>query len=529
MSQAPLNLTSDSPPPGQALATATFPLRVSANGRYLEGQNGVPFRIQGDSPWDASVVMNQSEWIQYLDDRKSKGFNTVVLLLTDPVRYDPISTAPHARGAGGALPFLKNTAGGTWDGDPIFAGDFNAHQPAPGNFDADFSSPNGTYFAWIDTMITLAQARGIVVMVSMCYLGFANGAQDGWWRTLNNSANTQAKSFGFGQFLGNRYKNFTNIVWVAGGDMAPAPGAEGSVRALKILDGIRAAGDTHLRAGHWVHDYLSTDVAAFAPSMDLEGVYSHGPYPVRGPTYARSLLGYSQQPARPAIFLETNYENEHGATAADIREYMWGAELSTVGGVMFGNSPLWKVGPGWQSALGSVGSFDMMRLGAVLDSSPWYQLVPSGLAGTKTIITSGTGTFTSMANVGDSESGGDDWVPSAATPGGTHIVAYVPHVHQGPIGVDMTVLSSTSRARWYDPTNGTLVAIGNFPPTGTRLFTVPGTNSGGGKDWVLLLDPVSVAVPAMSTWSLAVLSILLLAAGCRRRWWVSRSLYGLAT
>src|SRR6185369_8969695 len=33
----------------------TFPLKVSANGRYLVDQNNVPFRIQGDSPWDLLV------------------------------------------------------------------------------------------------------------------------------------------------------------------------------------------------------------------------------------------------------------------------------------------------------------------------------------------------------------------------------------------------------------------------------------------------------------------------------------------
>ena len=89
--------------------------------------------------------------------------------------------------------------------------------------------------------------------------------------------------------------------------------------------------------------------------MDIEGVYTHGAYPQRGPTYGRSRLGYSRQPAKPAVLLETNYENEHNASPADIRSYMWGAALSTVGGVIFGSAPLWNFPPDWQNHLDTPG------------------------------------------------------------------------------------------------------------------------------------------------------------------------------
>ena len=56
----------------------------------------------------------------------------------------------------------------------------------------------------------------MLVVLTVSYFGYDNGAQDGWWRTMTNAANTQAVSFAFGQYLGNRYKNVPNIIWEAG-------------------------------------------------------------------------------------------------------------------------------------------------------------------------------------------------------------------------------------------------------------------------------------------------------------------------
>jgi hypothetical protein len=185
--------------------------------------------------------------------------------------------------------------------------------------------------------------------------------------------------------------------------------------------------------------------------------------------------------------LETNYENEHGASAAEIRSYMWGAALSSIGGVIFGSAPLWKTPPDWQNHLDTSGARDMQHLGTFLDSMPWYQLVPSELNGMKKLITGGTGSYTTMANPGDPEVGGDDWVVSAATPDGKHLVAYVPDAHSGELTVDMTALSGTAQARWFDPSSGTFTDAGQLTNTGTHAFTPPGKNAAGARDWMLVL------------------------------------------
>lgn len=463
-----------------------FPLSVSRNGRYLQDQNGVPFRVHGDTAWDASVSVTLSDWRTYLDDRKARGFNTILVQITNPARYVESSTAPASKGAGGALPFQRNAFGGTWDGDPGFANMILGGGGTP-RFDADFSSPNPAYFDWIDTMLGEAESRRMLVVLTACYLGYNLGAKDGWWQTLNNSANTQQVSYGFGQYLGNRYKAAKNILWQMGVDMRLPADSEGTARALKILEGVKAAGDTHLWTGQWSHDYLSTDDPTFAGHMDVEGVYTHGLYPALGPTYPLSRLGYARTPPRPTVLLETTYEGGYDASAVQIRGMMWGAQLSTIGGVIFGNLPIWNFGTGWKGALSGAGSRAMDVMDRLLDQLPWHELVPSALGGMRRLITAGEGTPADYLR-GRGATGGEDWVVAAATPDGRALVAYVPDAHRGPFTVDTTALAEKWRARWYDPTNGAFVVIGNFAHTGTQEFSIPGRNADGTRDWVLLID-----------------------------------------
>jgi hypothetical protein len=96
--------------------------------------------------------------------------------------------------------------------------------------------------------------------------------------------------------------------------------------------------------------------------------------------------------------------------------------------------------------------------------------------------------------VGGSTFGNTDYVTVAVTTSGTTLVAYVPPAVAPnlAITVDMAALSGPVHARWYDPSSGTYAAIAGVQPfanVGKRSFTIPGPNSIGATDWVLLLDP----------------------------------------
>jgi hypothetical protein len=472
-------------PPARAQSVA-FPLKVSPNGRYLVDQTGRPFRIHGDAGWDIAQKVTLTELRSYLDDRRAKGFNTILTYWGASVDYVVENqTTPGAVGAGGARPFLRDTAGNPWNGA----------MATP-----DFSSPNPAYFAWIDTVIAEAASRNLLVLFGAMYLGYDQGGSDGWTQAINNGANTPAVCSGFGQFLGNRYGNATNVIWYIGGDNTiPGSGSQTETRALAVLQGIKAAGAAQPWTAHWIHDYLSTEATAFAPFMDLQHIYTHGPYPTLGPTYPLARLGYQQVPARPSFLLETTYEGNWGSTAIDVRGYSWGAALSAIGGAVYGHGVLWKFdtaqNPGWIAAMQSAGARDMQRLAGLLDPLPWYRLVPSGLAGMPTLITAGGGTYGAWSHSGSV--GGFDYVVAAADSQGAALVAYVPTAHTGSITVTLAPMAAASFARWYDPTTGvsTPIAGSPFPNTGTQAFTVPaGAHADGSRDWVLVLETTATPV-----------------------------------
>src|SRR6185503_12663127 len=108
-----------------------------------------------------------------------------------------------------------------------------------------------------------------------------------------------------------------------------------------------------------------------------------------------------------------------------MRMSMWGGARSTIGGVVFGNNPVWLFdtarNPGWISALDSTGANDMKRMAVLLDLVPWQRLVPSGLGGTPTVVTAGGGTYGSWTTNGSF--GGDDYVVAAADANGSTVIA----------------------------------------------------------------------------------------------------------
>jgi len=50
-----------------------FPLRVSANGRYLVDRHGTPFRLNAEAAWFFSTHATPADVLTYLDDRPTSG------------------------------------------------------------------------------------------------------------------------------------------------------------------------------------------------------------------------------------------------------------------------------------------------------------------------------------------------------------------------------------------------------------------------------------------------------------------------
>jgi hypothetical protein len=157
-------------------AAPAHQLRISASGRYLVDQNNLPFLIIGDSPQSLINNLSTADREMYLADRQAHGFNTVwVNLLCNTY------TGCRADGT-------------TYDG------------VAPFTKPDDLATPNETYFARADAAIRDAARHGLVVFLDPIETG-------GWLATLR--ANGAAKAFRYGAYLGRRYKDFPNIVWLS--------------------------------------------------------------------------------------------------------------------------------------------------------------------------------------------------------------------------------------------------------------------------------------------------------------------------
>jgi 4-amino-4-deoxy-L-arabinose transferase-like glycosyltransferase len=492
----------DAPPLGPLTRAGgeLFPLRVDRSGRYLLDAQGRPFRITGDAGWDLPVQLAPADVERYLERRARQGFNTVLLLLLEHKRWVASSHAPL-----------------TWDGlSPL---------QRPG----DFSAPNDAYFQRLAWVIDRARAHGLLVLGTPMYLGL-NGGDEGWWQELNLPGNTREVCHQYGVYLarGNGgaftgLRDRPNLIWVEGGDFLPPFGSEGEARAHAVMEGLRDGGALQLQTAHWSEEHLASDEPEFAPDLQLQAVYTYGLHH-DGQVLVQARRGYATLAgpggeARPAFLIETEYETSAGLprtgplrwtklawrriaaalgrkvpatmTAREVRRRTYQAQLSLIGGVVFGNQEVWTFGPEWVEALESDGARDMRHLTKLLDSVPWWELVPSGLGALR-----GT---EAIAGPDDAAAGGD--VAAAASPDRRWLIAYVPGRGTGPRRLQVrgpdAAHAGSLRIRWFDPTAGisSLATVTTSPGDLLEVVT-PGPNADGDGDWVLVVEPDRATAPA---------------------------------
>jgi hypothetical protein len=432
---------------------AAFPLKASANGRYLVDQNNIPFLIVGDSPQTLIGNLSVADATMFLTDRKNRGFNTVWINLI-------CRTATYGCSASGS----------TFDGI------------APFTTANDLSTPNETYFARADAILNVAASLNLLVILDPIETG-------GWLDVveLNDLATLRA----YGQFLGNRYKNLDNIIWMSGNDFQSWRTESDDAKVREIALGIRDVDTRHIHTVELDYTHYSSsslDDPTWAPIVGLDAAYTYYP------TYAEVLKAYNRSDFRPVFLVEGYYEGENLWDSVDVpeaqrRQEYWAA-LSGATGQLFGNHYTWTFDVGWQSHLNTPAVTQLGYLNALFESLPWFSLVPDQ---SHTIVTSGYGTFSDgspglVQPSGSTSTLGNDYVTAAATPDGTLAIAYLPTVRT--VTVDMSRLSGTSVARWFDPTLGTFVQIPGSPfgNSGTASFTPPGTHADGAGDWVLILE-----------------------------------------
>ncbi|MBM4085372.1 MAG: DUF4038 domain-containing protein, partial [Planctomycetes bacterium] len=214
-----------------------FPVRVSANGRYLQDAGGKPFLLHGDTAWSLILQLSKEEAEEYLENRRQKGFNAILTVLTWTVYAD----------------------------DPPR----NKYGDAPFTTLGDLSTPNEAYFAHADWVFQKAREKGILVVLNPAVTGFADDR--GWGKQIvaNGPANA-------------RWYNPTNGTYAA---------VEGSPFANRGSRDFTTRGDNGTGANDWV--LVLESVASQPHHADGDDSPAEKPIPAAG-------RGDTRQPAENA-------------------------------------------------------------------------------------------------------------------------------------------------------------------------------------------------------------------------------------
>ncbi|MGB6721113.1 MAG: DUF4038 domain-containing protein [Terracidiphilus sp.] len=422
-----------------------------------------PVYITGEDGWSLATQLDNADADTYLSTRASQGFNLVWAVAADNVYQ---SNAPD---------------------------DYYGYAPFSGS---DFTNEDANYWTHVDSILQLAASYGIAVGLDPGFAGLSNA--DGYRGSYLGSSDAVVNAYGV--WIGSRYRNYPNIVWILGGDADPTDTALYE-KLNQLATGIRSADSVHLITFEAARFYESGSAAPNGgwSSLDAWGSPVSGAYTAAGfppawltlnwvyDPYSGMQAGCSRNyssyitasPNMPQLAGEDWYEGEHSMTELQLREEAYWEVLSgcTLGRI-FGNNPIWCFNStsgvsscdnslSWQTELTSNGSLTQQYMGALMRSREFWKMAPDT---SNAVLTGGYGSGTSIS------------VASCTSDGQTCIV-YDPVGNAQDPHVAMGHFSGTVHAWWFNPQTGTATDLSTFSNSGTETFTPP-----DGNDWVLVLD-----------------------------------------
>jgi hypothetical protein len=436
-----------------------------------------PVFITGDTAYNLAVQLSSNADVEaYLSDRQAKGINLIWVGLVDATN--------HADGKS------ENDALGNnpWNGGADFTG----------------MSSATAYWDHVDYVLQRAAAHGITVLAGTAFAGTFDNCNFPYSATMATSSDATMTAFGV--FLGNRYKSYSNIIWLQGGDANYNLCGSGLANKVNdIAKGIMSADKAHLMAieatsGIWgeasATNWSSYTFSTSNPSgwITLGTIYPKGTPDKSFSAEIAQIISQNVTEAGAAAFvpyfsMEDPYEyepfpapyNDQQLRQEGYTEVLSGAKL----GRLFGSSGVWPFGASccqhgstWQANMDHAASFDQQRLGQSFCSREHWKLVADL---SHTVVTAGYGA-------------GSTLTVTSRTSDGQTIIAYIPNGNSATLTVDMTkITSATHQATcwWFNPSSGAATLIGSYANSGTRNFTPPDSN-----DWVLVIDNASANLPA---------------------------------
>jgi len=314
----------------------SFPIKISGDGRYFTDNRGAPFFWLGDTAWPLFAEYTPDNAKRYLLNRAELGYTVIqgVLAWGGGTGFETHSPGPNALGQ---VPWL--------DGNP--------------------STPNDTYFQNVDALVEFAGQNGLILGMLPIWGYYVNDVQT---LTIENA-------YGYGRWLGERYKNTPNIVWILGGDRIPT-GFEQVTRQL--AGGLRAGdGGTHLITYHPCGERSSAQFFHAEGWLDFNMIETWTAWPRIHPSVQTDAM---LSPTKPVVLGEGAYEAgpEYPLgpiTPLVVRRQAWWACMA--GGFFTnGHNQNWRMESNLDEILTAPGAAQMQVYKETITSRAWWQMVP---------------------------------------------------------------------------------------------------------------------------------------------------------
>jgi hypothetical protein len=432
------------------ITTAQF--AISDNHRYLL-KDGQPFYWLGDTGWELFHRLSKEEADQYLKRRAEQGFTVIQAVVL--AELDGL----HTPNANGDTPLIND--------DP--------------------TKPNEAYFKQVDYVVDKANEYHLNIAMLPTWGDKIYKSTWGKGPEIFNTTNAKI----YGKWIGNRYKNKTNIIWVLGGDRNPRNESDVAIwnsMGAGIMEGTdgKAIISYHPQpcdsgSATWFHQqaWLSFNMFQNGHCRDLA-------------VYDNIQRDYHLSPTKPVIDAESLYEDhpvcfnvkDLGTSSAyDVRRYAYLDVFAGAFGNTYGCHDIWQFysrknegvnGPHfyWQDALNLRGANQMKYVRKLIESHPMLERIPD-----QSLIKENN--YPSSERIQATR--GDDY-------------AFIYSSEGKPFTVFLNKIKGNElHAYWYNPRDGKTTDLDNVKNTGTEQFTPP--SSGYGQDWVLVLDDASKNYP----------------------------------
>lgn len=369
----------------------------------------------------------------YLDERLRLGINALVVMLA----------AHHER-----IGSPKNAYG-----EPPF------HPPSA------FGVANEAYMRHADTVIEMAAQRGMLVVLAPAYAGYGGTEKEGWMPFMR--ALGEAGMYEWGRYLGRRFRDRRNILWLHGGDYNPVNEQERALVRATALGML----ETNPQALQTFHGARGTSALQFWQGsedwLNVNVIYTDDSHVV---TAARTAYADARM---PFFLVEAYYEGHRGSDGRTVRLQAYHALLAGGSIGIVGREGVWEFGDRWEMLRNGAGVRSVPVMSRLINSLPWWALRPDLEGG---LIQGGAcdGREQAVAAIGDDAS---------------MALIYLPAMR--PITLDLRRLRGRIvAATWIDPVSGSKIEAGGHPWSSgesRRHIMPPGKNIAGASDWLLLL------------------------------------------